>query len=200
MEIKIGKSARQCAASAKTFEHGDTVYSLIRYQNQEVVREDYVSEHWHPERTKGALAVWSTTYHDPKVAEQEPEESYSPLRRLFYEAVESNDRIQLATAFLAAQLLKRQKVFRQIRESALNDTSEASRVTLYTDRIGNRLIEVRDPLLTFEELDEGRKRLIERLAEVEGTNVLENSTTGEEDVNTNPTDVDTTHEQAGISN
>ena len=200
MEIKIGKSARHCAASAKTFEHGDTVYSLIRYQNQEVVREDYISEHWDPDLTKGALAVWSTTYYDPKVAEQEPEESYSPLRRLFYEAVESDDRIQLATAFLAAQLLKRQKVFRQIRESAMSDTNEANRMTLYTDRIGNRLIEVRDPLLTFEELDEGRKCLVERLAELEGTNVPEGPATDAENVNTNSTDVDSTHGQAGISN
>jgi hypothetical protein len=79
--------------------------------------------------------------------------------------VESEERKNMAVAFLAAQLLRRQKVFRLIKESEENENSE--RLVLYSDRIGNRLIEVRDPSLTYAELEAGRNRLMERLGELE---------------------------------
>ena len=38
---------------------------------------------------------------------------------------------------------------------------------VFSDRIGNRLIEVKDPSLTHAELDEARKQLMQRLSELE---------------------------------
>jgi hypothetical protein len=99
------------------------------------------------------------------VANQEPEENFSPLRQVFYDATASEQREELATAFLAAQLLRRQKVFRQVRES--EETEEGGKLILYVDRIGNRLIEVRDPNFTYAELEAARLRLMDRLMALE---------------------------------
>jgi hypothetical protein len=41
------------------------------------------------------------------------------------------------------------------------------RLALFEDRIGGRLIEVRDPSLTFAEMEEGRQALVMRLNELE---------------------------------
>ena len=87
------------------------------------------------------------------------------MRQVFYEAVEADNRSELAKAYLAAQLLRRQKVFRLVKES--DDPESEVRVTLFSDRIGNRLIEVRDPNLSFAELEAGRAALLERLNELE---------------------------------
>ena len=92
MEIRIGKASRRCHATERAFEHGEEVVSLVRMQDQALVREDYGKDAWNDDLGSGALAVWSMSYIDPAVAEQEPPEVFSPLRQLFYEAVESEDR------------------------------------------------------------------------------------------------------------
>ena len=173
MEIRIGKASRRCHATERPFEHGEEVVSLVRMEDQALVREDYGKDAWNDECGAGALAVWSMLYIDPAVAEQEPPEVFSPLRQLFYEAVESEDRGELAKAYLAAQLLRRQKVFRQLKES--DDPEGEIRVALFTDRIANRLIEVRDPHLAYEELETGRGALMQRLQELEAPEELETS-------------------------
>jgi hypothetical protein len=166
MEIKIGKSAHACLACGRAFEHDQVLTSVVRIEQQALLREDYCKECWQPDRAAGAFSVWSPRFYDPKVAEQEPPEVFSPLRQLFYEAVESEDRHEMAKAYLAAQLLRRQKVFRLVKESA--DGENDMRLVLFADRIGNRLIEVRDPNLTYAELEAGRRVLLEQL------NALEN--------------------------
>jgi hypothetical protein len=171
MEIKIGKSARACTACAAEFVHDQEFTSLVRIENQALVREDYCKACWHADRGAGAFSVWSPRFYDSRVADQQPPEVFSPLRQLFYEAVESEDRDEMAKAYLAAQLLRRQKAFRLVKEA--DDAERDLRVVLFADRIGNRLIEVRDPSLTFAELERGRAALLERL------NALENPTAAE---------------------
>jgi hypothetical protein len=165
MEIKVGKSAHVCAACEKNFQHEEEFSSQVLLAEQDLVREDFCSSCWETSRTRAAYSVWTATYYDPKVAEQEPPEVFSPLRQLFYEAIEAEERDEQAKAFLAAQLLRRQKVFRLIKESDEKDGE--IRLVLYNDRIGNRLIEVRDPNFSYEELDMARGKLVQRLQELE---------------------------------
>ena len=165
MEIRIGKSARACSVCGRAFAHDEELTSVVRLDNQQLVREDYCGQCWRPEQASGAFSVWTPRFYDPKVAEQQPPEVFSPLRQAFYEAVEAETRSKLAQAYLAAQLLRRQKVFRLVKES--EDAENEERLTLFSDRIGNRLIEVRDPNLTFAELETGRVALLARLNELE---------------------------------
>jgi len=165
MEIRIGKSTRVCARSQESFEHGQELLSLVRQGEDGLVREDYTKDAWEPGCADGAIAVWATNYVDPDNDTQQPDDSFSPLRTLFYEAVESDDRIDLARAYLAAQLLRRQKVFRLIKEGEESDTD--AKFALFTDRIGNRMIEVRDPNLSYAELNKARASLMENLNALE---------------------------------
>ena len=165
MEIRIGKTARKCVITERPFEHGDEVTSLVRMEQGALVREDYAEENWDPSRAEGALAVWATTFCDPKKAEEQPPEAFSPLRQTFYESAESTERLDLAKAYLAAQLLRRQKAFRLLKE--FDEPDGDIRVALFADRIGGKMVEVRDPSLTWAELESGRAALVTRLAELE---------------------------------
>lgn len=165
MEIKIGKNARVCHVCERSFAHDEEFRSVARYEGVDLVRDDYCSDCWDPSRTTGVYSVWSPRFYDPNVAEQQPAEVFSPLRQTFYETVESEDREQLSVAFLAAQLLRRQKVFRLIKETP--DPDSKMNLILFSDRIGNRLIEVSDPSLSHEELRQGQVMLMERLHTLE---------------------------------
>lgn len=165
MEIKIGKSARTCSSCERSFEHEEQFRSVVRIEEQALDRQDFCLSCWDSECASGAYSAWSPRYSDPAVAEAQPPEAFTPLRQVFYDAVENTDRPTVAMAFLAAQLLRRQKVFRQLKET--EDEDEEVKVTLFTDRIGDRLIEVRDPYLSHAEMEEGRSLLMERLAEIE---------------------------------
>lgn len=165
MEIKIGKCSQVCTTCGRTFIHEAPVTSVVRVDEQALVREDYCEACAHGARAGDAFSAWTTKYYDPRVAEQQPPEAYSPLRQIFYNAVESAERSETSVAYLAAQLLRRQKVFRLIKES--DDGDQEVKLVLFADRIGNRLIEVRDPNLTYAELEAGRQALLERLAALE---------------------------------
>ena len=166
MEIKISRAGRTCAGCKRTFEHQEKVNSILKAgETGGLQRDDYCFACWNSGRTEGSFSAWATRFIDPKVAEQQPPEVFSPLRGLFYEAVEAPERRELAKAYLAAQLLRRQRVFRLIKEGEEGD--ENVRIALFADRIGDRLIEVRDPNLTYAEMEEGRKALIERLRQLE---------------------------------
>ena len=171
MDIRIGKSACVCYECGRGFEHEETFMSALRTNDQELRRSDYCISCWNEDAVPQAYCVWQGKFYDPDIAEQEAQESFSPLRQLFYEASEATDRPTLAMAFLAAQLLRRQKVFRLIKETQDPDTEAV--VALYTDRIGNRLIEVKDPCLAHGELEIGRRLLVERLSEIEGPQLEE---------------------------
>jgi hypothetical protein len=173
MEIKIGRSAHACSLCGRDFVHDETLTSAVRIENEVLARTDFCTACWSSDAAAGAFCVWSPKYCDPKVAEQQPPEVFLPLRQLFYDAVQSDERGELAVAYLAAQLLRRQKAFRLIKESDERD-GEVKRI-LFADRIGNRPIEVCDPNLTYEELEQGRRILMERL------NALENPPAAEEE-------------------
>ena len=178
MEVKISKASKSCAGCEKDFVHEQELHSLVRVLEGSLSREDYCAACWTDERVGGAYSVWTLRFYDPKVAEQESPEVFSPLRQLFYEALEQEDRVELAKAFLAAQLLRRQKAFRLIKES--DGAEEEVKLSLYADRIGNRLIEVRDPSFTYAELEAGRRKLIERLEEIERPPVVPEAGTAAE--------------------
>jgi hypothetical protein len=177
MNIKISKNAHTCAKCESDFRHEQVLTSSVRIFEGALQREDFCAECWTSQNDKKAYSVWKTIYYDPNVEEEEAPEVFSPLRQLFYEAVEEDSRIEMAKAFIAAGLLRRQKVFRRIKES--DESDGEIRLTLYTDRIGNRLIEVPDPQFTYAEMEEAGKLLLSRLHELE---------TPEEDVADTPTE------------
>ena len=165
MEIKIGKSSNNCVQCERKFEHDEIFNSRVQVLEEEFAREDYCGECWSENSGVKAYFAWSSRYSDPAVVDAQPPEIFSPFRQLFYESLESEAPLGEAMAFLAAQLLRRQKAFRLIKESDEGDGE--LHVLLFNDRIGNRLVEVRDPNFTYTQLESARSSLLERLAELE---------------------------------
>jgi hypothetical protein len=180
MDIKIVKSGKHCHSCEMDFIHDQEIHSVVRILDHQLAREDYCSACWPTVNQEALYSLWKTTYYDPSVAEAQPAEHFSPLRQTFYDAVEGDDRIQLAVAYLASQLLRRQKVFRLIKES--DGADGEPKVALFSDRLGGRLIEVKDPDLTHAEMEQGRVVLMERLYALETDDAEEPPT--EDDVTT----------------
>ena len=105
MDIKISKSARTCCACNHSFEHEEPFTSILLPNDQELNRSDYCETCWTEQPTPEPYSSWKSKFYDPDVANQASEESFSPLRQLFYEAVEGKERTTLAMAFLAAAIL-----------------------------------------------------------------------------------------------
>lgn len=166
MEIKIGKSSNVCIACERNLVHEEVFHSRVQILDDQLVREDYCGACWVDNRGVDAYFSWSSRYCDPAVADAQPPEIFSPLRQLFYESLDSDTPLDEATAFLAAQLLRRQKAFRLIKESDEGDSE--LHILLFNDKIGNRLVEVRDPNFTYGQLETARSSLLQRLAELEG--------------------------------
>ena len=173
MEIKIGKSSNKCAECERNFEHEEMFNSRAQILDDQLVRQDFCSTCWVDNRNVDAYFAWSSRYCDPAVADAQPPEIFSPLRQLFYESLDFDTALDGATAFLAAQLLRRQKAFCLIKESDEGDGE--LHVLLFNDRIGNRLVEVRDPNFTYGQLETARSSLLQRLAELEGTDEGDNA-------------------------
>lgn len=165
MEIKISKCAAKCCACESVFDHEEKVHSLVVAGEDSLARQDYCAKCIGEAPREEVYCAWNVRFCDPKVLEAEQQEALSPLRRLFYDLAVLEQRDSLAQAYLAAQLLKRQKVFRQIKEA--EDADGAGKVILFLDRLGNRLIEARDLNFTYTELDDARVQLMARLQELE---------------------------------
>ncbi len=165
MEIKISKCASKCYGCDTPFAHEQRVHSSAKIVEEQLERRDYCATCRPADGEAEVFCAWNVQYVDPQILEAERQESFSPLRRLFYDMAASGERAALAQAYLAAQLLKRQRVFRQVRES--EDAEGAGRITLFLDRAGNRLIETRDLNFSYTELDEARVLLLDALRALE---------------------------------
>jgi hypothetical protein len=171
VEIKIRKASAHCLACGKRFEHLEKHFSRVNAADeQELVREDYCPTCWDDGRAtdiERAYSFWLAKYFDPAAASQPDEQQFSPLRRIFYEAVESEERAEQAIAYIAAHLLRRQKVFRFVK--GFEDTERECYVGVFRDRFSGRLTEVVDPGFSVDELGGARQEFVRRLERMEGS-------------------------------
>ena len=171
MEIKIRKASPHCLACGKRFEHLEKHFSRANAaDDKELVREDYCPQCWESGRAADVekmYSYWLSKYFDPAAASQPDEEEFSPLRTIFYEAAESEEKVEQAVAYLAAHLLRRQKVFRFVR--GFEDSERDGDVNVFSDRFSGRVAEVVDPGFSVEDLQEARQELLQRLEQMEGS-------------------------------
>lgn len=166
MEIKITKNAPQCFQCKKPFVHEEFVWSRLVEVNRDWQREDYCEECWLTQDSGiETISRWHHRYMDVRVLRQRQESiSDSPLRVVFYETLESTyTRQNLALAYLCAQLLRREKVFKKLKE--MNISSSEGYIIIFLDRVDNRVIEVKDPNFSYAEIEEAKARLTAMLAE-----------------------------------
>lgn len=164
MEIKISRNGIKCFSCEKPFIHEEWIWSRILDTNDEWQRQDFCLSCWEQQNKQDSLSQWRHRYIDIKVKRKEQETLDSPLRKLFYESVEKeHSRMELAIAFLTSQLLRREKIFKKIKEMAISQRD--GYIIMYIDRVDDRVIEVRDPNFSFAEMEEAKKIILERLGD-----------------------------------
>lgn len=162
MKINISRNGIKCLSCEKTFIHDEWVWSRILDTDDKWQRQDFCLSCWEQQNKQEAISQWRHRYIDTKLKRKEQELEDSPLRKLFYESVEKeHSRMELAIAFLTSQLLRREKIFKKIKEMAISQRD--GYIIMYIDCVDDRVIEVRDPNFSFSEMEEAKKIVLERL-------------------------------------
>ncbi len=171
MEIQIQKGSSRCNLCGQLFVHEQTHYSLLRAGEELFLREDYCEECWPqfltPEEEKSLFSHWVTKYRDPSAARATPEGQFMPLLKLFYEKVAIATRDAQAFCYVCALILRRQKVFKLVRE----EKADAGKTMLvFHDKYNDVQVKVKDPDLNETEFRQVKQELEGHLSQEDATN------------------------------
>jgi hypothetical protein len=170
VEIQIQKESARCFACSQPFAHEQKHFSLLKIDGNNFLREDYCEGCWTESSASAAMheiySFWETRYRDPSVERATPKEQFIPLLNLCYESIAQGGADAEAMAYVCAMILRRQKVFRFIREEK-GDTSGRN-VLVFSDKHNDTQIRVVDPQLTESQLGEVSRRLEEHLGHAGG--------------------------------
>jgi hypothetical protein len=165
VEIQIQKESSQCLACKERFKHDERHHSLLKIEGNIFLREDYCEGCWiRGAGSRGEIySHWQTRYRDPAVASATPKEQFLPLLNLCYEAIAQGE-AGAAMAYMCALMLRRQKVFKLVREEKENGRS----VLIFSDRHNDTQIRVLDPGLSESQFEDARRRLEEVIGPSKG--------------------------------
>lgn len=174
MEITVQKGLSQCLRCGAAFQHDEKHHSLLRIEGKDFLREDYCLSCWSERSSKDngerIYSYWETRYRDPAVARATPQEQFLPLLNLCYESIAEGSADAEAMAYMCALILRRQRVFRFVREE--KESAPPSRsVLVFLDKHNDTQIRIVDPELTDSRLQEVKQALEEKIGpeEVEQT-------------------------------
>jgi hypothetical protein len=167
VEIQIQKEANRCIICGQAFAHEQKHYSLLKLEGEIFLREDYCEECWPkytPDNGAGAIySHWETRYRDPAAVKATPEGQFMPLLKLFYEHAAAGAPGDDAFCYVCALILRRQKVFRFIREEKEQDSNKNQ--LIFHDKYHDVQVKVPDPQVSEAEFQEVRRKLEEFLTE-----------------------------------
>ena len=171
MEINIQKKSSQCLRCETEFQHDEKHHSLLKIEGNDFLREDYCLACW-PERSAKdgedqLYSCWETRYIDPSVVRATPQEQFLPMLNLCYESIAGGGADNEALAYMCALILRRQKIFRFVREE--KEEAPASRsVLVFNDKHNDTQVRIVDPELTDSQLQEVKLKLEEKIGPDEG--------------------------------
>lgn len=170
MEISIQKESSSCMGCDTPFVHEQNHLSLLRIEEKNFLREDYCEKCWSERfaqsESNDIYSFWETKYRDPSVEKATPHEQFVPLLNLCYESIAHGEPADEAMAYMCALILRRQKVFRFIREG--KDDSSGKDILVFSDKHNGTQINIIDPHLTESQLQEVKHQLEERLGKSRG--------------------------------
>ncbi len=170
MEINIQRESAQCLKCGATFQHEEKHHSLLRIEDKNFLREDYCLGCWseQPEQPAnktpdGIYSSWETRYHDPSVAKATPQEQFLPLLNLCYESIAEGGFAGESMAYMCALILRRQKIFRFVRETK-EEEGERRSVLVFLDKHNDTQMRIVDPGLTDVQMQDVKERLEEKIS------------------------------------
>jgi len=170
VEIQIQKESAVCIGCDSAFAHGQKHHSLLRIQEGAFLREDYCDTCW----TEKSFSIerdeiyscWETKYRDPSVEKATPKEQFIPLLNLCYESIAQGGQDAESMAYMCALVLRRQRVFKFIREE--KEDSSGKTVLVFSDKHNDTQIRIVDPQLTQSQLEDVRLKLEELVEHARG--------------------------------
>ena len=173
VEINIQKRSPQCLKCDELFRHDQKHYSLLKIDGKDFLREDYCEKCWREHSAEAGAdqvySYWETSFQDPAVARATPKEQFLPLLNLCYESIARGGPDAEAMAYMCALILRRQKVFRFVREEQEEqDGSPPRSILVFSDKHNDTQIRIVDPQLTESQLQDVRGRLEEQIKQVRG--------------------------------
>jgi hypothetical protein len=170
VEIQIQRQSSKCLGCDKPFSHEQKHFSLLKIESSNFLREDYCETCWLKRSqfpsTGEIYSQWETKYCDPSVAKATPEEQFKPLLDICYESIAQGEPETEAMAYMCSLVLRRQKIFRFIREE--KEDSGKRKVLVFTDKYNDTQLRIVDPQLTESQLENTRRALQERLGQPRG--------------------------------
>ncbi len=169
MEINIQRESAQCLKCGASFQHEEKHHSLLKIEDKDFLREDYCLGCWSErsdqpgEGSDGVYSSWETRYHDPSVATATPQEQFLPLLNLCYESIVEGGSNGESMAYMCALILRRQKIFRFVREEK-EEEGERRSVLVFLDKHNGTQMRIVDPELTDAQLQEVKQRLEEKIS------------------------------------
>ncbi len=161
VEIQIHKGSSECLRCRQPFVHNQKHYSLLRIEGVDFFREDYCEACWkeaaYPPESDEVYSHWETKYRDPAVERATPKEQFLPLLNICYESIAVGGPDAEGMVYVCALILRRQKVFRFIREE--RDESLSRDVLVFLDKHHDTQLRIVDPHLTDSRLREIREKL-----------------------------------------
>ncbi|UCD56026.1 MAG: hypothetical protein JSV16_09240 [Candidatus Hydrogenedentota bacterium] len=168
--MEIQKKSSHCTGCSEAFAHEQKHHSLLRIEGNSFLRDDYCEKCWSGRPGLAGMdeiySHWETKYQDPTVAKATPKEQFIPLLDLCYESIAQGDSDGEAVAYMCALILRRQKVFKFIREEKEEPTRRS--VLVFSDKYNDTRIRIVDPQLTESQLEDVRRKLEEKLAHAGG--------------------------------
>jgi hypothetical protein len=164
VEIQIQKEASKCLSCGQPFTHEQKHFSLLKFQDNVFAREDYCEECWpklSSDGTNPIYSTWQTKYRDPAAARETPEGQFMPLLSLFYENLAGGASAE-AVCYVCALVLRRQKVFKFVREE--KESTSNRPVLVFHDRHHDVQVKVVDPNVSEAEFREVKRKLEEHLS------------------------------------
>ena len=166
VEINIQRESSRCLKCDMEFAHDQKHHSLLKIEGKEFLREDYCIKCWteRPDNDDASrvYSSWETKYCDPSVAKATPQEQFLPMLNLCYESIAEGGPEGEAMAYMCALILRRQKIFRFVREEKEEQEPHRS-VLIFVDKHNDTQIGIVDPELTDSQLQEVKQALEEKI-------------------------------------
>lgn len=150
--------------------HEQRHHSLLKIEGNAFLREDYCEKCWgdrsEPTEDAQVYSYWETKYRDPAAEKATPKEQFIPLLNLCYESIAKDGEDAEAMAYMCALILRRQKIFKFIREDS--EDAAGKSVLMFLDKHNDTHIRIADPQLTDSQLKDVKQKLEENLGDGRG--------------------------------
>ena len=151
----VRKCAKVCKKCNRPFNAGESICSLLLFEEGEFLREDYCSACF-PAK-KAGLSSWKTCYTPPASSRSQHPLEKKTAETLLRTLIATEDKEDQAAIFILAVMLERKKLFI---ERAVQTTPEGEKNRIYEHRKTGEIFVIIDPELQLADLETVQEKVV----------------------------------------